>query len=171
VSKGHQKSPRAARITWTLAAVYSPATRFSCIASDAAVEAMNARTGTPFRRGAAATLERRERGKKKTPQNQNPSSSIERGSRRGRAHLGPNRNRGAAAAERSEGSMREGRGPAAAPVERRRRRSARMWGGEGGGRRRSAIRGDAGLGSPSPCRLLVAGGKAGGGGFRGAGSG
>jgi hypothetical protein len=38
-----------------LAAVYSPATRFSCIASDAAVEAMNARTGTPFRRGAAPT--------------------------------------------------------------------------------------------------------------------
>jgi len=99
---------------------------------------MNARTGTPLRRGAAATL-------------------------------GPNRNRGAAAAELSEGSMREGRGPA--PVERRRRRSARMWGGGGGDRRRSAIRGDAGLGSPSPCRLLVAGGKAGGGGFRGAGSG
>uniref|UniRef100_J3KYM5 Uncharacterized protein n=1 Tax=Oryza brachyantha TaxID=4533 RepID=J3KYM5_ORYBR len=53
------------RITWTFAAVYSPATLFSCIASDAAVEAMKALTATPFRRrggggataAAAATLE------------------------------------------------------------------------------------------------------------------
>uniref|UniRef100_A0A0E0FJW1 Uncharacterized protein n=1 Tax=Oryza nivara TaxID=4536 RepID=A0A0E0FJW1_ORYNI len=53
------------RITWTFAAVYSPATRFSCIASEAAVDAMKALTATPFRRrgapaaaAATATLER-----------------------------------------------------------------------------------------------------------------
>jgi hypothetical protein len=34
--------------------VYSPATRFSCIASDAAVEDMKALAATPFRCGTAA---------------------------------------------------------------------------------------------------------------------
>ena len=102
---------RAARITWTLAAVYSPATRFSCIASDAAVEAMNARTGTPLRRGAAATLERREgkiRHKIKT--RRAPSSEVVGGEGRTLAQTG------------TEG--------------RRRRSSARGACGRGGGRRR-----------------------------------